>query len=155
MEAYRHHEEAVVQVSVLLQTKGSDVVSVRTEVDVAEVIRVLAEHRIGAAVVTDDDRSIVGIISERDVVRVLAERGAEALGSSVQDVMERRVVTCELDTTVEELMSTMTERRIRHVPVLVDGALAGLVSIGDVVKDHIAVLEHEKQAMQDYIANPY
>lgn len=69
--------------------------------------------------------------------------------------MERRVVTCELDTTVEELMSTMTERRIRHVPVLVDGALAGLVSIGDVVKDHIAVLEHEKQAMQDYIANPY
>lgn len=75
MEAYRHHEEAVVQVSVLLQTKGSDVVSVRTEVDVAEVIRVLAEHRIGAAVVTDDDRSIVGIISERDVVRVLAERG--------------------------------------------------------------------------------
>lgn len=143
------------QVSVLLQTKGTEVVSVRTDASVAEVARILSEHRIGAVVVTDDEQTIAGIVSERDVVRLVAAHGGAALGQPLRGLMVEEVVTCQPDTTVEELMTTMTERRVRHVPVLVDGRLAGLVSIGDVVKDHIAVLEHEKQAMQNYIAHPY
>jgi CBS domain-containing protein len=143
------------QVSVLLQTKGTEVVTVRPDATIAEVAITLAERRIGAVVVTDDDRSIAGVLSERDIVRALAQPDGAVLDAPAASLMTADVVTCEPDTTVEELMTTMTDRRIRHVPVLVDGSLAGLVSIGDVVKHHIATLEQEKQAMHDYIANPY
>ena len=143
------------QVSVLLQTKGTDVVSVSPDATAAQVAEVLTEHRIGAVVVARDDAVLLGILSERDIVAALALRGAEVLAEPASTLMSRRLVTCQPDTTVDELMSTMTERRIRHVPVVVDGALAGLVSIGDVVKHHIATLEQETQAMHDYIANPY
>lgn len=143
------------QVSVLLQTKGSTVVSVRPEVTVREVLEVLARHRIGAVVVTEDDRRIDGVLSERDVVQALARIGAAALDEPAASVMTSEVVTCEPDTTVEQLMSTMTDRRMRHVPVVVDGSLAGLVSIGDVVKHHIASLEQETRVLHDYIAHPY
>jgi len=142
------------QVSVLLQTKGSEVVTVGPGQPISEVVAILAEHRIGAVVVMSES-SIDGVLSERDVVRALARDGATALEAAASSLMTVEVVTCEPDTTVEQLMSTMTERRIRHVPVVVDGELVGLVSIGDVVKHHIAVLEHETQAMHDYIANPY
>ncbi|MEZ5183778.1 MAG: CBS domain-containing protein [Acidimicrobiales bacterium] len=143
------------QVSVLLQAKGSEVVTVAPQRTVAEVLSVLERHRIGAVVVTDDGRSIDGVLSERDIVRALAREGADALEQPAAALMTAEVVTCEPDTTVERLMSVMTERRIRHVPVLVRGELAGVVSIGDVVKHRVATLEHETQAMQDYIANPY
>lgn len=142
------------QVSVLLQTKGTDVVSVAPDAAVSQVASVLDEHRIGAVVVMADD-AVLGVLSERDIVAALALRGGEVLDEPASALMSSRVVTCEPDTTVDELMSTMTERRIRHVPVVVDGALAGLVSIGDVVKHHIATLEQETQAMHDYIAHPY
>ncbi len=143
------------QVSVLLQSKGTEVVTVRPEASIAEVAIVLAEHRIGAVVVTDDGRAIDGVLSERDIVRALARPDDGMLAATARSLMTAEVVTCQPDTTVEELMATMTDRRIRHVPVLVDGAMVGLVSIGDVVKHHIATLEHETRAMHDYIANPY
>jgi len=142
------------QVSVLLQTKGTDVVTVPPDATIAEVAVVLAERRIGAVVVTDDGRTIDGVLSERDIVRAFARPG-ELREATAASLMTAEVVTCEPDTTVDELMATMTDRRIRHVPVLVDGSLAGLVSIGDVVKHHIATLEHERQAMHDYIAHPF
>mgnify|MGYP001146925449 FL=1 len=131
------------QVSVLLQSKGTEVVTVRPEASIAEVAIVLAEHRIGAVVVTDDGRAIDGVLSERDIVRALARPDDGMLAATARSLMTAEVVTCQPDTTVEELMATMTDRRIRHVPVLVDGAMVGLVSIGDVVKHHIATLEHE------------
>jgi CBS domain-containing protein len=143
------------QVSVLLQAKGSSVVTVAPDATTAHVAAVLTEHRIGAVVVSTDGRAIEGVLSERDIVRALAADGPAALEAPARSIMTTAVVTCQPDTTVEELMSTMTERRIRHVPVLVDGGLAGLISIGDVVKDRISVLEHEAQALQSYISNPY
>jgi CBS domain-containing protein len=143
------------QVSGLLQTKGAEVVTVSPEVTVNEVLSVLARHGIGAVVVSPDGRALHGVLSERDIVRALAERGADALGEAASRQMCTELVTCEPDTTVEQLMATMTERRVRHVPVLVDGVLAGLVSIGDVVKDRIDGLETETQVLHDYIAHPY
>jgi CBS domain-containing protein len=143
------------QVSVLLQSKGTEVVTVRPDATVAEVAIVLAEHRIGAVVVTADGRSIDGVLSERDIVRALARPDDQTLAATAHSLMTAEVVTCQPDTTLDELMATMTDRRIRHVPVIIDGQLSGLVSIGDVVKHHIATLEHESQAMHDYIANPY
>jgi CBS domain-containing protein len=143
------------QVSVLLQAKGSGVVTVAPDATTADVVSVLTEHRIGAVVVSTDGRAIEGVLSERDIVRALAADGTAALEAPVRSIMTTEVVTCQPDTTVEELMTTMTERRIRHVPVLVDGGLAGLISIGDVVKDRISVLEHETQVLQSYISNPY
>lgn len=143
------------QVSVLLQGKGADVVTVEPTATTSAVVAELARHRIGAVVVSVDGVRIDGVLSERDIVRALASDGPAALDRPVETWMTRDVVTCGMDTTVEELMSMMTERRIRHVPVIVDGTLSGVISIGDVVKDRIAVLEHEAQAMHDYIANPY
>ena len=143
------------QVSVLLQNKGSDVVSVGPDASVADVVAVLAEHRIGAVVVSADGRHIDGVLSERDVVRALSRDGGAALERPARDLMTAEVFTCQPDTTVEELMSLMTDRRIRHIPVLVEGNLAGLVSIGDVVKDRISSLEQETKVLHDYIANPY
>lgn len=143
------------QVSVLLQKKGSEVITVRPELVVTEVLAVLAQRRIGAVVVSTDEVTISGVLSERDVVVALAARGRAALDQTAGELMSTEVVTCHPDTTVEELMETMTERRVRHVPVLVDGHLAGVISIGDVVKDRISGLEFETQAMHDYITNPY
>ncbi|MCU1370821.1 MAG: putative signal transduction protein with domain [Ilumatobacteraceae bacterium] len=143
------------QVSVLLQAKGTEVVTVAPDATIAEVAIVLAERRIGAVVVTTDGTSIDGVLSERDIVRALARPDGQTLAATARSLMTAEVVTCQPDTTLDELMATMTERRIRHIPVVVDGSLAGLISIGDVVKHHIASLEHEKQAMHDYISNPY
>ena len=143
------------QVSVLLQRKGSDVVTVAPHLTAAEAVDAMARHRVGAVVVTTDGATIDGILAERDVVLALSLFGPEALDRPVADVMSTEVVTCRLDTTVEELMATMTERRARHVPVVVDGHLAGVVSIGDVVKDRISWLEFEAQALHDYISHPY
>jgi CBS domain-containing protein len=131
------------------------VVTVRSDATIAEVAVVLAQHRIGAVVVTDDATTISGVLSERDIVRAMADPDIDVGAAAASSLMTADVVTCQPDTTVEELMSTMTERRIRHVPVVVNGSLAGLVSIGDVVKHHIATLESETKAIHDYIAHPY
>lgn len=143
------------QVSVLLQVKGHDVVTVRPETTITDAVATMTEHRIGAVVVTTDATTIVGVLSERDVMTGLAAHGGDALDRTVADLMTTQVVTCQPDTTVEQLMATMTELRVRHVPVVVDGELAGVVSIGDVVKDRISVLEHETEALHNYISNPY
>lgn len=143
------------QVGVLLQSKGAEVVCVSPDATVREVVDLLAARRIGAVVVSGDGERIEGVLSERDVVRQLAADGAAVLDRAARDLMTADVVTCQRDTTVEELMGVMTDRRIRHVPVVADGLLAGVVSIGDVVKDRIQFLEHESQVLHDYIANPY
>lgn len=143
------------QVSVLLQRKGFDVVTVAPETSLGEVLGVLTENRIGAVVITRDGVKIDGVLSERDIVTSLAAKGSDALECQCQEVMSTEIITCEPDTTVEELMTTMTEHRVRHVPVVVDGRLSGVVSIGDVVKDRISGLEFETQALHDYITRPF
>ena len=137
----------------LLRSKGDAVVTVSATDTVAEVVATLAEHRIGALVVSDDGSRVDGIVSERDVVRALAADGADLLGHEVATIMTREVFTCGMQTTVDELSSSMTERRIRHVPVVVDEALVGIVSIGDVVKDRIRDLEAETQTLHEYISH--
>ncbi len=137
----------------LLSSKGDSVVTVASGATVADVVATLAEHRVGALVVSDDGSSVDGIVSERDVVGALAEHGGDLLGHDVASIMTREVVTCDLQTTVDELSSRMTERRIRHMPVVVDGALAGIISIGDVVKDRIKDLETETQTLHEYISH--
>ncbi len=141
------------QVSGLLAVKGDEVVTVRPDDTATQVVETLAANKIGAVVVTADGSSIAGVLSERDIVSALAAGGAAALDQPVSAIMTTEVITCEPATTVDQLMSLMTERRIRHIPVLVEGRLAGLVSIGDVVRDRIADLETESQVLHDYIAH--
>ena len=136
----------------LLRNKGDDVATVAPSATVGVVVAALAERRVGALVVSDDGTHVAGIVSERDVVRALAEHGGAVLDHEVATIMTREVVTCDLSTTVDELSALMTEGRYRHVPVVVDGALAGIVSIGDVVKSHISELEQEKQTLHEYIS---
>jgi CBS domain-containing protein len=142
-------------VSTLLSAKGSGVVTVGSGASVTDVVGLLSDHRIGAAVVSDDGKHIAGIVSERDIVQALATTGIDAMIQPVAAIMTTDVVTAAPDTTIAELMATMTDRRVRHVPVTVDGELCGIVSIGDVVKDRIQALELEAKALQDYITNPY
>lgn len=139
-------------VSGLLDTKGSDVITAGPQDQVSSVAALLAQHRIGAVVVSSDGQSIDGVVSERDIVRALAERGAASLDEPVSAIMTSQVFTCEPSTTIEQLMALMTERRIRHVPVVIDGAIGGIVSIGDVVKDRMKDLETETQVLHEYIA---
>jgi CBS domain-containing protein len=137
----------------LLRAKGDAVVVIASRATVGELVATLAQHRVGALVVSDDGRHVDGIVSERDVVAALAEHGTALLELTVADIMTSEVVTCVPSTTVDQLMSLMTERRMRHVPVLVDDRLAGIVSIGDVVKDRIRDLEVEAQTLHEYIAH--
>jgi CBS domain-containing protein len=137
----------------LLRAKGDAVVVIASRATVGELVDRLAQHRVGALVVSDDGRHVDGIVSERDVVAALAEHGTALLERTVADIMTTEVVTCVPSTTVDQLMSLMTERRMRHVPVVVDGNLTGIVSIGDVVKDRIRDLEVEAQTLHEYIAH--
>ena len=141
------------RVSTVLGAKGSAVASTSGAATVAAVLTELAEHGVGALVVSDDGREIQGIVSERDVVRAIAARGRQVLDEPVSTIMTTEVVTCQPTTTVQELAALMTEQRIRHVPVVVDGALAGIVSIGDVVKSRIIELETESDAIREYVWN--
>jgi CBS domain-containing protein len=141
-----------VHVAGLLRSKGDEVATVAPSATVGVVVAALAEHRVGALVVSEDGQRVDGIVSERDVVRALADQGGAVLDVEVATIMTTKVVTCEMSTTVDELSSLMTEGRYRHVPVVVDGALAGIVSIGDVVKSRIKDLEDEKQTLHEYIS---
>jgi len=136
----------------LLRAKGDTVVTVPPSATVRELLDVLAEHRIGAVVVSSG-AGIAGIVSERDVVRHL-RNGAELLDQPVARIMTTQVVTCRRETPVDELMTTMTERRIRHVPVVDEhGVIIGIVSIGDLVKSRISELEGERDDLVGYIGN--
>ena len=136
----------------LLRHKGSDVATVPPGISVAGLLEDLDRHNIGAMVVCDDTGAVVGIVSERDVVRKLHERGAELLHAPVSEIMTSTVVTCEPTESVNTLASIMTERRIRHMPVVSDGRLVGIVSIGDVVKSRIRQLESDREQLESYIA---
>lgn len=136
----------------ILRVKGSDVATVDQHASLADAAALLRDHGIGALVVSGDGRRIDGILSERDVVRALAAHGAATLGRTVASAMSSDVVTCKVDDSVEHLMVLMTERRIRHLPVVDgEGLLEGIVSIGDVVKARLNQLETENQALFDYI----
>ena len=143
------------KISSILTTKGEFVATVAPDSSVTDLLALLAEHRIGAVVVSEDGTQVTGIVSERDIARAVHTHGATALEHPVRDIMTADVVTCEPDATTGDLMGMMTERRIRHVPVVAGGALAGIVSIGDVVKHRVADLEGEARAIHDYIAHPY
>ena len=139
------------RISDVLRAKGTTVVTVAPETDVAGLLAVLARHRIGGAVVSPDGRSVAGIVTERDVVRALAARGAGALAEPVSGIATAQVRTVLPESSLEDVERLMTEGRFRHVPVIVDGALGGLVSIGDVVKHRIDELESERSELAGYI----
>ncbi len=140
-------------VALILQGKGPAVVTVSPDTSMEAAIAMMAERRIGAVVVTGHDRSVAGILSERDVVRALAVRGADATADTVADHMTRKVVTTTPQETVAQVMERMTEGRFRHLPVIAEGRLGGIVSIGDVVKLRLAEIEAEASAMRAYIAS--
>ena len=139
------------RISSLLQAKGGQVTTISPDATIGDVVAALAEHGIGALVVSSDGSTIVGIVSERDVVRRLHQVGASVTEETVASVMTTEVHTCQPDAAVEDLMATMTEHRIRHVPVVVDGKLAGIVSIGDVVKSRLGELETERSTLLEYL----
>jgi len=138
----------------ILASKGDAVATITQTASLADAAQLLRDHGVGALVVSGDQRAIEGIISERDVVRALAAHGAGALGRTVGSAMSIDVITCAAPDGVELLMSLMTERRIRHLPVVDgDGGLVGIISIGDVVKARLGELESENKALFDYITH--
>lgn len=144
-------EEDEMKISSLLDRKGSFVATVQSEAPIIDVVRMLANRSIGALVVSNDGKAIDGIVSERDVVRAVSQFGAAILDSPVRVIMSGTVRTCSPDDLVDSLMSVMTDHRIRHIPVLDNGTLSGIVSIGDVVKTRLDELEREREALEQYI----
>ena len=133
----------------ILRAKGGNVVTIRPDATVGRLVDGLREARIGAMLVSEDGRTVLGIISERDVVRGLAERGARILDVPVAELMTRHVVSCTPQDTVKYVMAEMTKRRVRHLPVIADGVLAGIVSIGDVVKNRLEEMETETNVLRE------
>lgn len=138
-------------VQAMLAHKGDKVVTARPDATVAAIIHVMKIEGIGAVVISRDGRRIDGIVSERDVVRGLVAHGGELLAMPVTDVMTSQVHTCDIDANVEDVMLEMTRSRIRHLPVVREGRLCGIVSIGDVVKNRLDDLESETSVLRDYI----
>jgi CBS domain-containing protein len=136
----------------ILAHKGRDVQTIQPHRTLAEAARILAERRIGAAVVTGADGAVLGILSERDIVRAVSEGGADGLNEPVSRRMTAKVMTCLESTSIETAMEMMTAGKFRHLPIVQDGRLSGIISIGDVVKRHIEKIEAETKAMRDYIA---
>ena len=140
------------QVRHILRDKGREVVTIGSDATLSEAARLLARRRIGAVVVSDGDSGVAGILSERDIVRALAEHSVAALGQSVSRHMTRAISVCSETDTVDELMESMTHGRFRHLPVFDDGdRLCGIVSIGDVVKSRIAETVREAESLREYI----
>ncbi len=136
----------------ILHTKGAGVVTVTPQASIRELVSLLAEHNVGALVVSQDGKAVEGIVSERDVVRRL-QSDPDVLDAAVDSIMTSDVASCDPHDSVDALMRLMTDRRIRHVPVVTDGALQGIVSIGDVVKSRIGELEFERDQLNNYVAN--
>ncbi len=134
----------------ILDVKGADVVTVDVRTTVTELGKLLTRKNIGAALVLDTGR-LMGVVGERDIVQALSSRGVDILEWPVTELMRTPVITCSPDDPVTGLMATMTQRRVRHVPVLSEGRLVGVVSIGDVVKHRLKEIEDEAQVLRDYI----
>lgn len=137
----------------ILKQKGSTVLTVRPNDSVQSIVDTLAKHRIGAVVVVNDKGDIAGIVSERDVVRAMAGNASAVTAKTAADIMTAKVRTCSPSDTEADLMSLMTEHRIRHLPVVANGRLAGMISIGDVVKLRMETMELEAEQMKTYIAS--
>jgi CBS domain-containing protein len=140
-----------VRVAVILNRKGRDVVTVAPDATLSAAASMMADHNVGALVVSADGLALTGIISERDLVRWIAHEGAASLARPVAEAMTTPVKTCSPDSTVDEVMATMTKERHRHIPVVANGALAGIVSIGDVVKLRLDELEMQATALERYV----
>jgi len=138
-------------VKAILSTKGSDVTTIEPTATLKDAVAILAARRIGAVVVTGAEQRVTGILSERDIVRTLAEKGESALNAPVSESMTRKVVTCGESETISEIMGRMTAGKFRHVPVVDQGRLVGIISIGDVVKWRLEEMERESAALRDYI----
>jgi CBS domain-containing protein len=139
-------------VKAILSRKGGDVVTIAPTAQLAEAVKLLAERRIGAIVITGPGERVAGILSERDIVRVLAAQGPAVLDEQVGGIMTRNVVTCTSDETVIDIMERMTAHRFRHLPVVEQNRLVGIISIGDVVKRRVEEIEGESNALREYIA---
>lgn len=138
-------------VSIILAEKGREIVNIEPNASLAEAVQLLARKRIGAALILGADHRIAGIISERDIVRVLAERGAAVLDEPVSRTMTRKVESCNESETVASIMERMTAGKFRHMPVVNQGQVVGVVSIGDIVRHRLHEMESESVAMRDYI----
>ena len=138
-------------VKTILSRKGGDVVTIEPTADIATATKLLAQRGIGALVVCGSDRRLAGILSERDVVRLVAERGPASLQEPVAQVMTRKVVTCTQEETIASIMERMTTGKFRHVPIIEQDCIVGIVSIGDMVKHRLEVMERESAALRDYI----
>ena len=134
----------------ILDTKGHDILSVEPDAKLSAAVKILSERRIGAVLVMSNNR-IEGILSERDIVRVIGERGAAVLDEPVSAVMTRKVISCKQADTVSAIMETMTLGKFRHLPVVEDGNVVGLISIGDIVKWRVREYEMEQEALREYI----
>ncbi len=139
-------------VETILRTKGNWVATIRSDAAVADAVDILNKERIGAIVVSEDGEGVDGILSERDIVIALAECGADLLSRRVGEVMTRTVITCDPSDTVGQLMAEMTNRRVRHFPVVAGGRLCGIVSIGDLVKSRLDEVEFEASSLRSFIA---
>lgn len=139
-------------VRAILSRKGRDVVTISPTANLSDAVKLLAERRIGAVIVTGPDNRVAGILSERDIVRVLGARGPAALDENVAAVMTRKVTTCTEADTIAGLMERMTAGKFRHLPVVDQGRLTGVISIGDVVKSRLEEIEGETNALREYIA---
>lgn len=135
----------------LLNTKGTHVATVRSDVTVETAVAQLKSEGVGALIVSDDGASIVGILSERDVVRAMATHGRELLDMKVSELMTTTVKTCTRGSAIQDVMALMTTSRIRHLPVVEDGRICGIISIGDVVKNRLEELEAETSTLRDFI----
>ena len=138
-------------VKAILSVKGTEVLTIEPTTNLAAAAKLLAERKIGALVVTGPDQRVVGIVSERDIVQQLAAHGPAALDLALTEVMTRKVTTCSASDTISSVMEQMTAGKFRHLPVLEQGRLAGIVSIGDVVKHRLQEMEREQSALRDYI----
>jgi CBS domain-containing protein len=138
-------------VKAILSVKGTEVLTIEPTTNLAAAAKLLAERKIGALVVTGPDQRVVGIVSERDIVQELAAHGTAALDLALTEVMTRKVMTCSASDTISSVMERMTAGKFRHLPVVEQGRLAGLVSIGDVVKYRLHQMEQEQSALRDYI----
>ena len=138
-------------VSDILSQKGGQVFTVTPGTSVAQVSQQLSTRRVGSVLVLDEQGAVIGIVSERDLVRALASHGAKAMELEARDVMTREVVSCDPDDSIDQVMEVMTRGRFRHVPVVRHGELLGLVSIGDVVKARLEEIRHETEALKAYI----
>ena len=138
-------------VKAILHAKGGEVVCIEPTADLAAATQLLSANRIGAVLIRGAGGHIAGILSERDIVRALSQHGSAALSLPVGQVMTREVMTCTEDETIGDVMERMTAGKFRHLPVVSKGKLVGLISIGDVVKQRVDEIEHESEALKDYI----